>query len=153
MGYYTRYTVRANVLVNGGIGELLDTATANAIEKTINERYFNDTFGLNDKTEETKWYEWENDMSIVSKKFPHILFTVEGIGEESGDIWQCFICNGQFSERFKPSMKFEYGDFDQLKFFTKNLQEYIPSLEDYEKAKKTAATASHIIQLYERSKK
>lgn len=42
---------------------------------------------LDGNQDDCKWYEHERDMKELSEKFPTILFTLKGEGEESGDIW------------------------------------------------------------------
>lgn len=49
---------------------------------------------------EGKWYHYANDMLELSKKFPGVLFTVNGIGErkddiEDLDIWKHYFYNGK----------------------------------------------------------
>lgn len=43
---------------------------------------------------EVKWYNEEADMIEFSKRFPAATFTVEGHGEEEGDIWRHRYRNG-----------------------------------------------------------
>ena len=45
-----------------------------------------------------KWYEYETDITAVSKEFPSELITVTGYGEESGDIWRGYAINGQWQK-------------------------------------------------------
>jgi hypothetical protein len=47
--------------------------------------------------QEAKWYECEEDMKALSRDNPHIIFLVEGEGEENGDIWRAFVKDGQWS--------------------------------------------------------
>ena len=37
-----------------------------------------------------KWYDHEKDMKALSEKYPDLTFSVEGDGEETMDLWQCF---------------------------------------------------------------
>ncbi len=37
-----------------------------------------------------KWYDHENDIRGLSEKYPDLTFCVEGDGEETMDLWQCF---------------------------------------------------------------
>lgn len=48
---------------------------------------------------EAKWYDWEKDMIEISKKFPKMMFSLEGNGEEALDIWCDHFCNGQCNYR------------------------------------------------------
>jgi hypothetical protein len=45
--------------------------------------------------ESITWYDWQNDMQAVSKKFPDVVFRVDGEGEEAGDIWVAWFKNGK----------------------------------------------------------
>ena len=42
-----------------------------------------------------KWYEWQDNMIEVSKRFPGILFTLSGEGEENDDVWRAYFKNGE----------------------------------------------------------
>lgn len=44
-----------------------------------------------------KWYDWEEDMRILSSRFPEVTFTLHGSGEDSNDIWTCYFRNGNSS--------------------------------------------------------
>ena len=37
--------------------------------------------------ESCKWYDHKDDMKVLSEKFPTVMFTLSGEGEESGDLW------------------------------------------------------------------
>ena len=42
-----------------------------------------------------KWYEHEEEMKALSKEHPHVLFILDGEGEESGDIWRKYFRAGK----------------------------------------------------------
>lgn len=44
----------------------------------------------------SKWYDNEIDMCRISKKYPNILFTLYGDGEESDDLWVKYWLNGKY---------------------------------------------------------
>lgn len=50
---------------------------------------------VNGNAERCKWYEWEQDMRRLSKKVPTVLFTLDGRGEEDGDIWVAYFKGGK----------------------------------------------------------
>lgn len=61
---------------------------------------------------ECKWYNYDDDMRAMSKRFPTVLFTLQGEGEESDDLWiryyrggKCQVCLGMIT----------YDDFDPKK--------------------------------------
>lgn len=39
-------------------------------------------------SERTKWYDHQKDMKVLSEKFPTVLFTLHGEGEEGGNLWK-----------------------------------------------------------------
>lgn len=44
---------------------------------------------------EVKWYNHEADMREVSQDYPRVLFTLEGRGEEHGDVWRKYFRDGK----------------------------------------------------------
>ena len=42
-----------------------------------------------------KWYNHEEHMIEISKKYPNIVFVLHGEGEENGDIWNEYYCAGE----------------------------------------------------------
>jgi hypothetical protein len=57
-------------------------------------------------TDSIKWYDCTNEMTEISKKFPGVLFEVEGHGEESEDIWKAYFKDGK-SQYVKAKIVFE----------------------------------------------
>lgn len=83
MGYYTRYTLD-HAPKSLGISPSIELAMAQL-------------YGGSDPfEEECKWYEHEKDMREFSLKFPGILFTLHGEGEEAGDVWNKYFRDGKF---------------------------------------------------------
>ena len=86
MGYYTDFTIKIK-------GEDEDE------EKKIQEYLENISgYGFDNYSKElnlnAKWYNWEDNMPDLSKTFPHVLFQIDGEGEESGDMWRVFYHKG-----------------------------------------------------------
>lgn len=46
----------------------------------------------------TKWYEHDADMIEMSGEFRDVLFTLDGKGEEFGDIWRAWYLNGKMQK-------------------------------------------------------
>ena len=44
---------------------------------------------------DAKWYSWESDLTRTSIEFPEVLFTLDGFGEDRGDIWRAWAKNGK----------------------------------------------------------
>lgn len=57
-----------------------------------------------------KWYEHEDDMRIVSTHFPEIVITVNGDGEESGDLWRRYYKNGKCQ---KAETRITFTEFNE----------------------------------------
>lgn len=45
--------------------------------------------------EEGKWYEHESELKALSARFPHLLFSLRGEGEEPGNIWAKYFLSGR----------------------------------------------------------
>ena len=98
MGYYTAYTMRAEGAVNEDV--------ARQINKTLEEKeiigyaldlghYFDKGKFINwDYTNSTKWYNHEEDMLEISRQFPDVTFVLYGEGENQGDMWKEYFCDG-----------------------------------------------------------
>lgn len=59
-----------------------------------------------------KWYDHEEDMKIFSKRFPTIIFKLEGVGEEPGDLWVKYFKNGKMQ---KCIAIISYEEYDESK--------------------------------------
>ena len=68
---------------------------------------------------EAKWYNWESDMKELSKKFPKMMFRLEGTGEEQFDVWDCHFCNGRSYYR---KIQTYWEPFDEKGFYISNKQ-------------------------------
>lgn len=108
MGYYTWYTLE--VLKDpdnqeNQFWEELDNITGLAKE-----------FKQYDGSE-SKWYDWEEDMIKISRKFPKMLFSLGGNGEEALDIWCAHFCNGQCNYR---EIQTYWEEFNPEEFYNSN---------------------------------
>lgn len=63
------------------------------IDRNSDTYYGIDSAG--DATESCKWYDHETDVKRLSALFPGMLFTLNGEGEESGDIWVKYFLDGK----------------------------------------------------------
>lgn len=87
MGYYTDFKVNVS-----------DTAMENCfhhvLQKTSGYQFHDngDYLYLGD----AKWYDWNEHLSKISQMdtFKNELITVEGDGEEQGDMWKAYFLNG-----------------------------------------------------------
>jgi hypothetical protein len=117
MGYMTQYTLDIEAMGEGlpcghqgvpggtycpecGVS-LLSTTTDLALQ--VEEEH---DFSLD---EPMRWYNHESDMARFSTRFPSVLFTLSGEGEESGDLWRKYFYRGQV---FEARAVVTYPDFD-----------------------------------------
>ena len=95
MGYYTRFELE---IVSGGDNE---TDYEEVVTEQVDYHPFDD---------ETKWYSFEKDMKIVSKKHPKVVFKISGEGEESGDLWEAYFKDGKMQ---MCKAEIVYKNFDE----------------------------------------
>jgi len=93
MGYYTNYTMQ----VSDKGDEIEDYITE---RRDRDDDFFYalscyDVDGYWQSEEPAKWYDHQKEVAELSKKFPYVLFTLHGEGEESGDIWIKYFKNGK----------------------------------------------------------
>lgn len=103
MGYYTRYELAIDVP---------DVDAPRPVDAdTLRQKLYQKTgYSL---TDECKWYDHEEHMREFSKEYPHVLFTLDGDGEENGDIWRKYFKNGKM--QFEKQAKWEPPPFDPSK--------------------------------------
>ena len=86
MGYYTSFGVSFEDVNGFGV----EPNEIELIEKQLEE------FGFEDNFLHSKWYDYTTDMCKLSAKFPTVLFTLCGEGEESLDTWKEYYLNGKY---------------------------------------------------------
>ena len=59
-----------------------------------------------------KWYDYQTDMRRFSMRYPQVLFTLMGIGEEPGDMWVAYFKDGLMQWE---AAEITYPDFDKYK--------------------------------------
>ena len=108
MGYYTRFELSVD------IPDHIETTETDIISnfrlENENAEYAIDDNGCT--IQETKWYEWKDELLEFSKKYPECLFTMRGEGEESGDIWKAYVKNGKIQY---TQAKLVFANFDESK--------------------------------------
>lgn len=117
MGYYTNFQLSAQKysdLLNEPISDGLTEAMGEYISKDEYMSYALEPDGS--PNNDCKWYDYAEFMIKMSKTFPDYLFTLNGRGEENGDIWRAFYKNGKtYMEKAKmvfTSEKIEDDPFD-----------------------------------------
>jgi len=101
MGYYTDFQVAVD-----------DASISQELDEILRE--FSDYSFNNGSAQGVKWYRWKEDMKRVSLKYPLAIFTVEGEGEEAGDLWKAYFLGGQM-QLAKAQITYEAFDAEKLK--------------------------------------
>jgi hypothetical protein len=83
MGYYTDYEISAQ-------GEHADKAVTFLTEVCSGYLGWEDC-----SIQAVKWYSWKRDLERASLEYPKVLFILDGIGEESIDIWRAWALAGK----------------------------------------------------------
>ena len=60
-----------------------------------------------------KWYDYEADVLRISNKFPDVVISVYGNGEDDGDKWVQYFYNGKKTVVYVAKITIEYKDFDK----------------------------------------
>ena len=115
MGYYTRFELEVYQEPEGFDPDMLDLFMMKEQKKNDNFIY---TFkcidgSFEDQMGETKWYEFDEDMKVLAKKFPDVVFKLSGEGEETGDIWNKYY-KGDKSQDAKVVITIEEFDENKL---------------------------------------
>ena len=120
MGYYTYHQLRIHQVDDEEINNNKDLR--HKLEDEINEAIQNNEdmeYAVGSITEEyyndsCKWYEHREDMIEFSKKFPNVVFELEGSGENSGDLWKEYYKDGSY--QYCPAiLTYEEYSSDKLK--------------------------------------
>ena len=99
MGYYTTHK--------------LSIISENDLDVDFEQEIEEHTDGCANFGDSSKWYDCETDMREYSKKYPSILFLIDGEGEESGDIWKAYFQDGKML-KVKAKIVFEEFSADKL---------------------------------------
>ena len=134
MGYYTNYTLTVDnsqvkdevektkqseieEIQQSNISDELKKRLIKDVEKTyqtsvVTQNDVIDHLTYNPFNDQCKWYEHTEDMCRVSKKYPNVIFSLYGNGEEDGDMWVEYFMNGKFQVE---KAVITYADFDPEK--------------------------------------
>lgn len=110
MGYYTRYNLKIDPPQTLEFVNALGMDSAKISEWVEYEGAFQPWGG-----DETKWYEWEEETRAASAAHPELLFTLDGEGEESGDVWRAYFKDGLMQLWRMPNPNPEPFDAAKLK--------------------------------------
>lgn len=87
MGYHTRYSLEVDSEYRHEIIELLLAKVDFA--RTVLQPNGKST------GEFASWHKHDIDLIKLSKKFPEVLFTLSGEGEDSNDMWKLYVLGGK----------------------------------------------------------
>lgn len=82
MGYYSTF-------------KIIECASDKMKEALIEESGNYKSGWYNYRMDDVKWYNWKDNLTAVSKKFPNILLVLEGHGEEENDDWRAYALGGK----------------------------------------------------------
>lgn len=89
MGYYTTYKLTVSEPLDDFAMPIID----NLRDVSSDAKYALDADGSS--RDSCKWYDHETELKSFSAKYPDILFTLNGEGEESGDVWVKYFKGGK----------------------------------------------------------
>lgn len=118
MGYYTDYTLSVYGAETQGDGSLkmidkISPIIAEQIEAEIDKmNVFTDGDITDSYYSNCKWYDHEDDMRVLSAKFPDQIFWLSGRGDDDDDRWQKFFVAGKMQECYARII---YDGFDSTK--------------------------------------
>ena len=104
MGYSTYFTLDYD--------DELRCPTCGTCGVVTHEDQIIEQIGYNPFEGECKWYSHEQDMKEYSENAPDVLFTLNGEGEESGDVWVQYFKAGKCQTE---KAKIQLAPFDETK--------------------------------------
>jgi len=105
MGYNTTYRLEYKFLAHQ------DRFEETMLEEMEETEYVGEL--INNGLIDCKWYEHDDDMLRLSERYPMVVFTLSGEGEESGDIWKKYYCAGKV-QIARAKITFDPFDKDKL---------------------------------------
>lgn len=105
MGYHTYYRLEVDCSSN----------TGNLIIADLRESNDDAYYAISEEghpTDPAKWYDAEVDLLAFSKKYPDVLFTLSGEGDDPDDLWVKYFKNGKVQTSYA---KITYEPFDPAK--------------------------------------
>lgn len=91
MGYNTKFKLKADKQEDA-----IEAYFHEALDGTYMSRfYYYEGEGEWESEDAWTWYNHEDDMIGLSHKFPEVLFTLDGEGEDNRDIWRSYFKNGK----------------------------------------------------------
>ena len=124
MGYYTNFSIAIRTAITRAEAKDITAAINRAIYPFIENKddypfSLDDHSGIEDDEkatwelipyDEMKWYDWEDDMKEIAKKYPAIEFRVEGSGEDKDDWWVALLKGDRFQIKYCTAPVDEWED-------------------------------------------
>lgn len=124
MGYYTNFSLEIMTAITRAEAKDIAAAINRAICPTIENEddwlfSLDDYSGIEDDEkatweltpyDEMKWYDCEEDMKKIAKKYPAIEFRVEGYGEDREDWWVALFKGDRFQIKYCTAPVDEWED-------------------------------------------
>lgn len=100
MGYYTNFDVEITGFQNEEESEFFEFKEIHKKDASLHFIKYSGTsvilpYSISFNLHQYKWYDWEKDLVNVSKRWPHLMFDINGEGEEATDLWRARIRNGE----------------------------------------------------------
>ncbi|MBO1582684.1 hypothetical protein [Bacillus sp. XF8] len=111
MGYYTDHTLQTtNANTSKILSDLYEKMEAGSLDFDTEIFYAVDKYG--EFYDSTKWYDYETEMSAISRLYPDVIFELSGKGEEAGDLWKAYFKNGKIQ---RCPAEITYDEYDENK--------------------------------------
>ena len=128
MGYYTNFELSILDKESRELTALDKTLLEDEIDKmdvfdggNIDDGYY--TYA--------KWYDYDEDMALLSARFPGIVFYLHGDGEETTDIWDAYFLDG--AGQFCPAT-ISYDPFDRSRLKSYGLKDLSSQKYTYQRS-------------------
>lgn len=93
MGYYTKFSItiksritRAAEMICDKLNKITGYEQFSVCGNDIPLMEVQNSWEL-ESYDELKWYDWEEDMTVLAKQFDEVEFYIEGKGEDAEDWW------------------------------------------------------------------
>lgn len=127
MGYYTDFTL--DIQEKDRFGNELSALDVDLVEQEVEKMNVFESGNFGEGWYgNAKWYDRDADMILLSKRFPDMIFFLEGDGEDSDDRWGNYYCGGKVMYN---GIELVYHPFDQNKLVSP-VQQYHRNTYQYQ---------------------